>query len=137
MEHCFAATGQFKGLHDGAGKNEKAKLTAAEVNCHEGTRCRLAKDCYHACCQIMPQPGQLQADEPHAWHMRDANYHDGYFWRYATSDYEDPDLVRNWCVLVDRRLTWDAYVLNGCKLKYCFIGRDGVVGESIEVRPFP
>jgi hypothetical protein len=92
LVHSFAATGQFKGLHDAAGKTAKTNLTKRELREQAGTRCTSAKRCYKASAATMTRPRHTQQDTPEAWFARDDNHQDRYFWRFTTSDVNDPDL---------------------------------------------
>ena len=85
LEHCFAATSQFKGIWDGAGKDAKEFLRREEVA--RSGRFLDALQCYHACVKGMPGPTktkrglrnqkQMEID----WFNRRDYQFDEYFWR--------------------------------------------------------
>ena len=77
--HNFAATGQFKGIHDQAGKNTKHWIRKGERNSMKDFRCFSALRCFNVTrCGHHPKS---HPDTPQYFFRRKRGQFDNYFYR--------------------------------------------------------
>ena len=155
--HYFAATGQFKHLHDGAGKDSKAFLTrlSKEMIALDNT----TRKCFESC--RAGHHANPTTPTPKAYHERKKGHFDRYFYRYGTTDraeysecvrsYNDPEPKHKrstwgwkhqnktgWAVFIDRQKKWDAQQLKiKVQSKHEFVGFHRTNPQSLKVKVLP
>ena len=126
ITHYFMATANFKGPHDGAGKDARLLVRSLEKMEVRGTRAYTAKMHCLVLTKHMATPAKSTPHTPIGYHYRPDLKFDTYFWRYTTYDAADPDFNADWVVYTDRETgLWKSSELGGLTSRdYVFGGWD-------------